>query len=106
MKVLTLPTLSELAEGKLTINDLKEVQIEDLLAREITRPNEILLNKNTRNQNILVTGAGGSIGSELCRQIIYRKPSKLILVEMSEVALYNIETELTEFINRTDSKTI
>ena len=106
VKVLTLPTLSELAEGKLTINDLKEVQIEDLLAREITRPNEILLNKNTRNQNVLVTGAGGSIGSELCRQIIYRKPSKLILVEMSEVALYNIETELTEFINRTDSKTI
>lgn len=106
VKVLTLPSLSELAEGKLTISDLKEVQIEDLLAREITRPNEILLNKNTRNQCVLVTGAGGSIGSELCRQILKRNPTKLVLVEMSEVALYNIETELSEFITKTKSKTI
>lgn len=105
VKVLTLPTLSELAEGKLTISDLKEVQIEDLLAREITRPNEILLNKNTRNQCVLVTGAGGSIGSELCRQILKRNPTKLVLVEVSEVALYNIENELSEFINRTNSRT-
>jgi FlaA1/EpsC-like NDP-sugar epimerase len=105
VKVLTLPTLSELAEGKLTISDLKEVQIEDLLAREITRPNEILLNKNTRNQCVLVTGAGGSIGSELCRQILKRNPTKLVLVEVSEVALYNIESELTELIHRTNSST-
>jgi len=105
VKVLTLPTLSELAEGKLTISDLKEVQIEDLLAREITRPNEILLNKNTRNQCVLVTGAGGSIGSELCRQILKRNPSKLVLVEVSEVALYNLENELLEFISRTHSRT-
>lgn len=105
LKVLTLPTLSELAEGKLTISDLKEVQIEDLLAREITRPNEILLNKNTRNQCVLVTGAGGSIGSELCRQILKRNPTKLVLVEVSEVALYNIEGELSELISRTNSRT-
>jgi FlaA1/EpsC-like NDP-sugar epimerase len=105
VKVLTLPTLSELAEGKLTISDLKEVQIEDLLAREITRPNEILLNKNARNQCVLVTGAGGSIGSELCRQILKRNPTKLVLVEVSEVALYNIENELSEFINQTNSRT-
>jgi FlaA1/EpsC-like NDP-sugar epimerase len=105
VKVLTLPTLSELAEGKLTISDLKEVQIEDLLAREITRPNEILLNKNTRNQCVLVTGAGGSIGSELCRQILKRNPTKLVLVEVSEVALYSIESELSELINRTHSHT-
>ena len=106
VKVLTLPTLSELAEGKLTINDLKEVQIEDLLTREITRPNELLLNKNTRNQVVLVTGAGGSIGSELCRQLLKRSPSKLILVEMSEVALYQIETELTEYLARSLSSSI
>ena len=105
VKVLTLPTLSELAEGKLTINDLKEVQIEDLLTREITRPNELLLNKNTRNQVVLVTGAGGSIGSELCRQILKRNPSKLVLVEMSEAALYKIETELTEYLDRSHSNT-
>jgi FlaA1/EpsC-like NDP-sugar epimerase len=106
VKVLTLPTLSELAEGKLTINDLKEVQIEDLLTREITRPNELLLNKNTRNQVVLVTGAGGSIGSELCRQILKRNPSKLVLVEMSEAALYQIETELTEYLDRSHSSAV
>ncbi len=106
VKVLTLPTLSELAEGKLTINDLKEVQIEDLLAREITRPNELLLNKNTRNQVVLVTGAGGSIGSELCRQILKRNPSKLVLVEMSEVALYTIETELTDYLVKSNSSAV
>ena len=106
VKVLTLPTLSELAEGKLAISDLKEVQIEDLLAREITKPNELLLNKNTRNQIVLVTGAGGSIGSELCRQILKRDPSKLVLVEMSEVALYQIETELTEYLARSNSNSI
>jgi len=106
VKVLTLPTLSELAEGKLTINDLKEVQIEDLLTREITRPNELLLNKNTRNQVVLVTGAGGSIGSELCRQILKRNPSKLVLVEMSEAALYKIETELTDYLDRSNSSTV
>ena len=106
VKVLTLPTLSELAEGKLTINDLKEVQIEDLLTREITRPNELLLNKNTRNQVVLVTGAGGSIGSELCRQILKRNPRKLVLVEMSEAALYQIETELTEYLDRSNSNTV
>jgi FlaA1/EpsC-like NDP-sugar epimerase len=102
-KVLTLPTLSELAEGKLTISDLKEVQIEDLLAREITRPNELLLNKNTCNKVVLVTGAGGSIGSELCRQILKRNPSKLVLVEMSEAALYQIDTELTEYLAKSNS---
>jgi FlaA1/EpsC-like NDP-sugar epimerase len=106
VKVLTLPTLSELAEGNLTINNLKEVQIEDLLAREITRPNELLLNKNTRNQVVLVTGAGGSIGSELCRQILKRSPKKLVLVEMSEVALYQIEIELTEYLARINSSAI
>jgi FlaA1/EpsC-like NDP-sugar epimerase len=106
VRVLTLPTLSELAEGKLTINDLKEVQIEDLLTREITRPNELLLNKNTRNQVVLVTGAGGSIGSELCKQILKRNPSKLVLVEMSEAALYKIETELTEYLARSHSSAV
>jgi len=106
VKVLTLPTLSELAEGKLTISDLKEVQIEDLLAREITSPNELLLNKNTRNQVVLVTGAGGSIGSELCRQVLKRNPSKLVLVEMSEVALYKIEIELTEYLAHSNSSTV
>jgi FlaA1/EpsC-like NDP-sugar epimerase len=101
VKVLTLPTLSELADGKITFNDLKEVQIEDLLSREIAQPNEILLNKNIRNQVVLVTGAGGSIGSELCRQILKRSPSKLVLLEVSEAALYLIDTELSDYVKRT-----
>ena len=103
VKVLTLPTLSELAEGKITFNDLKEVQIEDLLAREIAQPNEILLNKNIRNQVVLVTGAGGSIGSELCRQILKRSPSKIVLIEVSEAALYLIDYELNDLVKRTKS---
>ena len=103
VRVLTLPTLSELAEGKITFNDLKEVQIEDLLAREIALPNEILLNKNIRNQVVLVTGAGGSIGSELCRQILKRNPTKIVLVEVSEAALYLIDSELNDFVKRTKS---
>ena len=103
VKVLTLPTLSELADGKFTFNDLKEVQIEDLLAREIALPNEILLNKNIRNQVVLVTGAGGSIGSELCRQILKRSPSKIVLIEVSEAALYLIDSELNDFVKRTKS---
>jgi FlaA1/EpsC-like NDP-sugar epimerase len=106
VKVLTLPSLSELAQGNIAFSDLKELQIEDLITREITRPNELLLNKNTHNQVVLVTGAGGSIGSELCRQILKRNPQKLILVEMSEAALYQIETELTEYLEHNNSSSL
>ncbi len=95
-KVMTLPSLSDLAHGRVSVRDLREVDIEDLLGRETTKPNEILLNKDTRGKVVLVTGAGGSIGSEICRQVLQRKPLKLILVEISEVSLYTIDTELQE----------
>jgi FlaA1/EpsC-like NDP-sugar epimerase len=100
VKVMIIPTLSELAEGRLTISDLKEVQIEDLLAREITSPNELLLSKVIRDQSIMITGAGGTIGSELCRQIIKRYPKKIILIEINELALYEIQNELLNIKNK------
>lgn len=101
-KVMTLPSLSDLAQGRVSIRDLREVDIEDLLGRETTKPNEILLNKDTRGKVVLVTGAGGSIGSEICRQVLQRKPLKLILVEISEASLYTIDTELQEMGSSTE----
>jgi FlaA1/EpsC-like NDP-sugar epimerase len=86
--------MSDLAEGRVTIADLCELDLDDLLGREPVTPNHILLAKNTTGKVVLVTGAGGSIGSELCRQIIKLKPAKLLLVEINEYALYSIHDEL------------
>ena len=93
--VRSLPGVSELAQGKVNIADLKEVSIRDLLGRDMVEPNKDLLSQNIADKVVLVTGAGGSIGSELCRQIIFLKPKALILYEMSELALYTIEKELS-----------
>ncbi len=90
-----LPGVAELAEGKVSIGDLREVNIKDLLGRDTVEANRALLGKNITNKTVMVTGAGGSIGSELCRQIIFLKPKALILYEMSELALYTIEKELS-----------
>lgn len=100
--VRSLPSVSELAEGKVKINDLLEIDIRDLLGRELVQPNENLLKIKITNKIVLVTGAGGSIGSELCRQIIQLKPTKLILFEVSESSLYQIEWELTEANNNVE----
>ena len=90
-----LPGVAELAEGKVSIGDLREVSIKDLLGRESVEANKDLLGKNISNKVVVVTGAGGSIGSELCRQIVFLKPKALILYEISELALYTIEKELS-----------
>jgi len=95
VEVRLLPGVSELAGGKINIDDLREVSIKDLLGRNIVEPNKALLGKNITNKVVMVTGAGGSIGSELCRQIVFLKPRILILYEMSELALYNTEKELS-----------
>ena len=92
--VRTLPGLSDLATGKVSLSDVRELDIDDLLGREPVKPNGLLLNLNTRGKTVLVTGAGGSIGSELCRQILATHPSQLLLVEMSEFALYQVHQEL------------
>ena len=90
-----LPGVAELAEGKVSVGDLREVSIKDLLGRDTAKANKDLLGKNITNKVVVVTGAGGSIGSELCRQIVFLKPKALILYEMNELALYTIEKELS-----------
>ena len=92
--VKTLPSISEIIDGKVTISDIKDLNIDDLLNREQVEPDTKLLNKNIYKKIVLVTGAGGSIGSELCRQIIKLKPKKLLLLELNEFALYKINEEL------------
>jgi FlaA1/EpsC-like NDP-sugar epimerase len=92
--VRTLPSVTDLAQGKVTISDLRELDIEDLLGRDPVAPHELLITKNTFDKVVMVTGAGGSIGSELCRQIVDTAPNQLILVEVSEHALYQIHAEL------------
>jgi FlaA1/EpsC-like NDP-sugar epimerase len=94
VNVRTLPGFSDLALGKVNIDVVKEININDLLGREVVKPNKALLNKNIKDKAVLVTGAGGSIGSELCRKIILLEPKRLILFELSELALYQIEKEL------------
>jgi len=93
----SLPSIHELAEGKVKIEDLREVNAKDLLGREVTKPNRELLKLKIIDKVVLVTGAGGSIGSELCRQILFLKPKKLILFEISESSLYEIDQELSNF---------
>jgi FlaA1/EpsC-like NDP-sugar epimerase len=92
--VRSLPSVIDLAKGKLKVEDLKKISINDLLGRKPVSPNNDLLSRNIKNKAVLVTGAGGSIGSELCRQIIKIKPKILILYEQSEYALYKIDKEL------------
>ena len=94
--VRTLPSVTDLAQGKVSISDLRELDIDDLLGREPVTPNHILLAKNIVGKVVLVTGAGGSIGSELCRQILAVAPAKLLLIEQSEFALYCIHHELEQ----------
>lgn len=94
VSVRTLPSVNDLAQGKVSISDLRELDIDDLLGREPVTPNHILLAMNVRDKVVMVTGAGGSIGSELCRQIVTVGPSKLLLIEQSEFALYDIQQEL------------
>jgi len=103
--VRTLPSVTDLAQGKVSISDLRELDIDDLLGREPVTPNHILLAKNIVGKVVLVTGAGGSIGSELCRQILAVNPVKLLLIEQSEFALYAIHQELEEKLAGLESTT-
>lgn len=94
--VRTLPNLADLIQGKISIADLRELDIDDLLGRESVVANRDLLAMNVFGRVVMVTGAGGSIGSELSRQILLIGPSKLLLIEQSEYALYAIHQELEE----------
>lgn len=92
--VRSLPSMGNVIEGKVSFNDLRDVSIDDLLGRDPVRPNELLLGRTIAGKRVMVTGAGGSIGSELCRQILRSHPAQLILLERSEYALYDIDIEL------------
>ena len=94
--VQSLPNLSDLISGRAQISALRDVDVSDLLGRDPVPPRPKLFGSCIRGKCVLVTGAGGSIGSELCRQIVRLGPSRLVLFEMSELALYNIERELEE----------
>ena len=104
--VRTLPSMNDLAQGKVSVSDLRELDIDDLLGREPVAPNHILLTKNILGKVVLVTGAGGSIGSELCRQIAAVRPSKLLLIEQSEFALYSIQQELEEKMSNSETELV
>jgi FlaA1/EpsC-like NDP-sugar epimerase len=107
LQVRTLPGLSELANGHVELSDLKELDIEDLLGRDPVASNSLMIAKNNASKVVVVTGAGGSIGSELCRQILTTEPEKLLLIELTEFALYAIEQELQSLIqtNQTPVRT-
>ena len=92
--VMSMPGLSDIAQGRVTVDALQEVDIADLLGRDAVSPNPNLLSANISGKVVMVTGAGGSIGSELCRQIIQLQPTALVLYEMCEFGLYAIENEL------------
>ncbi len=92
--VKTLPSVQDIVDGKVSVSDIKDLSIEDLLNREQVQPNLELLSKNINSKVVMVTGAGGSIGSEISRQIIKLKPKKLLLIELSEFALYKISEDL------------
>ena len=92
--VRTLPGMGDLASGRVALQDFQELDVEDLLGRPPVPPDSRLLARNLREKAVMVTGAGGSIGSELCRQILMEKPRQLVLIELNEFALYTIHREL------------
>ncbi|MBB1303799.1 polysaccharide biosynthesis protein [Pseudoalteromonas sp. SR44-8] len=98
IKVLSIPGMADVVEGKAQLSEFREVEIEDLLGRDPVTPKPELMAANITGKIVMVTGAGGSIGSELCRQIVRQQPKKLVLFEISEFGLYSIEKELHEYI--------
>nr|WP_211183781.1 nucleoside-diphosphate sugar epimerase/dehydratase [Pseudoalteromonas arctica] len=98
IKVLSIPGMADVVEGKAKLSEFRDVEIEDLLGRDPVTPKSELMAANITGKTVMVSGAGGSIGSELCRQIIRLHPKKLVLFEISEFGLYSIEKELNEYI--------
>lgn len=101
--VRTIPSLADITEGRVSVSEIRGLDIDDLLGRDVVTPNYTLLSKDAFEKVVLITGAGGSIGSELCRQIMKIKPAQLLLVESAESALYGIYSELEKFPEATGS---
>ena len=107
VKVRILPGLAELAQGKVLVSELKEVQISDLLGRYEVEPNQDLINKNIKGKVVCITGAGGSIGSEITRQVCVNEPKSIIILDSNEYSLYSLKTEIESLIpNRIDVHSI
>ena len=104
VKIKTVPNLSDIILGNSNINDIDFVSVAEILTRQAILPDKKLLKVNINDKNVLVTGAGGSIGSELCRQIIEEKPRKLVLLDISEFSLYKIHEEIRAFIIKKNLK--
>ena len=104
--VKTLPGILDLLSGKAGVGDITEVKLEDLLGRDVVPPYKELLNSIIYGKSIMVTGAGGSIGSELCRQIIELNPKRLVLFELSEFALYKIDSEILGLVDNKNIEVI
>ncbi|MGM0429874.1 MAG: polysaccharide biosynthesis protein [Pseudomonadota bacterium] len=96
VKVQTVPGMADMVNNEMSIDQLQDIRVEDLLGRDPVTPDARLMEKHITGQTVLVTGAGGSIGSELCRQILLQRPKIILLYELSEFALYSIERELIE----------
>jgi UDP-N-acetylglucosamine 4,6-dehydratase len=103
MRVRTLPAIEDVAAGRFTVSDLRPIETEDLLGRDPVPPDPALLARNIADRSVLVTGAGGSIGSELVRQIVRQRPRRLVLFERSEAHLYEIELEAEGLVCRSEA---
>lgn len=105
VRVQSLPAMRDIVDGRISVSDLREVDIADLLGRDAVAPDPELMDRTIRGRVVVVTGAGGSIGSELCRQILPLRPACLVLVEQTEYFLYSIERDLTDAASVSGSKT-
>jgi FlaA1/EpsC-like NDP-sugar epimerase len=101
----SVPSVEDIASGKAKSTEIRDLYISDLLGREQVAPNNELLQKNITNQNVMITGAGGSIGTELCRQILKQHPKTIVLFELNEYNLYSIDRELRNYALHTNTTT-
>lgn len=99
VEVLTVPDFNDIVTGKAKVSELQDVAVDDLLGRDVVEPDSMLMRANITGKVVMVTGAGGSIGSELCRQIIKQQPSTLVLFDVSEFVVYQIDKELTAILD-------
>jgi FlaA1/EpsC-like NDP-sugar epimerase len=100
VRVKTMPAMADIASGRVSVTDLRPIDVDDLLARDPVPPDQDLLGRAIRGKAVMVTGAGGTIGSELTRQILRQGPRRLVLLDQSEVALYEVETEIRDALAR------
>ena len=103
VEVKILPAVDDVTSGRIRVSDLRSLEVHDLLGREKVPPDVELIARKTHNKSILVTGAGGSVGSELVRQLLKEHPRRIVLFDLSEAALYEIEREVLEIVNAPDA---